>query len=121
MHARHADGWTRRRFLGGLTLAGTAGLLGLRSMPVTAEPPPETTRLRLGQIRSICRAPQYLTEEFLRGEGFTDVQYVARGKGSVGLAKALAAGEIDMTMQYIGPSIIQVDRGDPVVLLAGVQ
>jgi NitT/TauT family transport system substrate-binding protein len=43
------------------------------------------------------------------------------GYESAGLAKALAAGEIDMTMQYIGPSIIQVDRGDSVVLLAGVQ
>jgi NitT/TauT family transport system substrate-binding protein len=121
MRTPHAERWTRRAFLGRLTLAGTAGFLGLHPRLVAAEPPPETTRLRLGQIRSICRAPQYLTEEFLRGEGFTDVQYVARGKGSVGLAKALAAGEIDMTMQYIGPSIIQVDRGDPVVLLAGVQ
>jgi len=121
MRTPHAERWTRRAFLGRLTLAGTAGLLGLRSTWVAAEPPPETTRLRLGQIRSICRAPQYLTEEFLRGEGFTDVHYVARGQGSVGLAKALAAGEIDMTMQYIGPSIIQVDRGDLVVLLAGVQ
>jgi NitT/TauT family transport system substrate-binding protein len=121
MRAPHTARWTRRRFLGGLTLVGTAGLLGLPARPGAAEPPPETTRLRLGQIRSICRAPQYLTEEFLGSEGFTDVQYVVSGERSVGLAKALAAGEIDVTMQYIGPSIIQVDRGDPVVLLAGVQ
>jgi hypothetical protein len=29
MSLPQADGWTRRRFLGGLTLAGTAGLFGL--------------------------------------------------------------------------------------------
>jgi basic membrane protein A len=29
MSAQHVKGWTRRRFLGGLTLAGTAGVLGL--------------------------------------------------------------------------------------------
>ena len=30
MSAPQAEGWTRRRFLGGLTLAGTGGLLGIR-------------------------------------------------------------------------------------------
>jgi NitT/TauT family transport system substrate-binding protein len=115
-----AEDMSRREFLAGLMLTGTAGLLGLHPRSVAAEPP-ETTTLRLGQMYSICRAPQYLTEEFLRGEGFTDVQYVVTGNGSAGVAKALAAGKIDMTMQYIGPSIMQVDRGDPVVLLAGVQ
>ena len=37
MHDQRAEGWTRRTFLRGLTLAGTAGLLGLRSRPVAAE------------------------------------------------------------------------------------
>jgi NitT/TauT family transport system substrate-binding protein len=114
------EGWSRREFLAGLTLAETAGLLGLHLRPVAAEPPPETTRLRLSRVRSICRAPQDLTEEFLRGEGFTEVRYVAVAEG-LGTAKALASGEVDISMQYIGPSIIQVDKGDPLVLLAGVQ
>ena len=57
MRAQQAEGWTRRRFLGGLTLAGTAGLLSLHARPVAAEPPPETTRIRLVQIPSICQAP----------------------------------------------------------------
>jgi NitT/TauT family transport system substrate-binding protein len=48
MHAQQAEGWTRRRFLGGLTVAGTAGLLGLLPQPIAAEPPPETTKIRLG-------------------------------------------------------------------------
>jgi NitT/TauT family transport system substrate-binding protein len=120
MDGHDAARWSRRKFLGGLGLAGAAGCLGLGPGPAAAEPPPETRRLRLARIRSICRAPQYLTEEFLRGEGFTDVQYVVSA-GTVGPAKALASGEVDITMQYIGPTIIQLDRGDPIVLLVGVQ
>ena len=68
------DGWSRREFLHGLTLGGTAAPLGLRPEAIAAEPPPEITRLRLDQRPSICVAPQYLAEEFLRAEGFTDVQ-----------------------------------------------
>jgi NitT/TauT family transport system substrate-binding protein len=76
MSARQPEGWTRRRFLGGLILAGTAGLLGLHPGPVGAEPPPETTALRLIRRPStICVAPEPLAEELLQGEGFTDVQY----------------------------------------------
>ena len=72
MSAQHAARWSRRQFLGGLTLAGTAGLLGLRSRPVAAEPPPETTTIRLVQIPVIFIAPMYVAEELLQSEGFTD-------------------------------------------------
>jgi NitT/TauT family transport system substrate-binding protein len=87
----HAEGWSRREFLG-LTLAGTAGLLGLRPEPVAAEPP-ETTMLRLVQIPTrICEAPQYVAEDLLRSEGFTEVQYIKKGETS-GAESALASGE----------------------------
>jgi NitT/TauT family transport system substrate-binding protein len=76
--AQHAAGRTRRRFLGGLTLAGTAGLLGLSPRRVGAEPPPETTILRVTQAPSLCQAPQLIAEELLRGEGFSDPTYVKR-------------------------------------------
>ena len=68
----------RRDMLRSLTLATTAGVLGIRPTPAaTAEPPPETTALRLGQFAGgVCIAPQYIAEEFLQGEGFTQVQYV---------------------------------------------
>src|SRR3989442_13278991 len=69
----------RREFLSGLTLAGTAGLLGVRAQPADAEPPPETTRIRFPQPPSICVAPMLLAAELLRGEGFTDVQFVSGG------------------------------------------
>ncbi|MEW6299187.1 MAG: twin-arginine translocation signal domain-containing protein, partial [Thermodesulfobacteriota bacterium] len=35
MHRQHAEGWSRREFLGG-TLAGAAGLLGLNPEPLAA-------------------------------------------------------------------------------------
>jgi NitT/TauT family transport system substrate-binding protein len=120
MHRRHADGWSRREFLE-LTLAGTAGLLGLQPESLAAEQPPETTRLRLIQAPSICQAPQYVAEEFLQGEGFAEVQYVKQEgtAGTVWMEKALASGEADIGMHYAAPIIIRLDLGDPIVVLAG--
>jgi NitT/TauT family transport system substrate-binding protein len=63
MRTPQADGWTRRRFLGGLTLAGTAELLGLPARPVAAEPPPETTTLRIFEGPITCNAPPYAAQE----------------------------------------------------------
>jgi NitT/TauT family transport system substrate-binding protein len=99
-------------------LAGTAGLLGLRPDPIAADPPLETTTLRLVRIPSICMAPQYVAEELLRDEGFTDIQYVQK-EGTVGIEKALASGEADINMHFTTPTIIRLDAGDPVVILAG--
>jgi len=90
-----------------------------------AEPPPETRRLRLTRVPSICRAPQWIAEPLLMAEGFTDVQYVSVETGGRGTdlmtGAALASGQVDLSMQFIGPSILQVDAGNPIVLLAGVQ
>jgi NitT/TauT family transport system substrate-binding protein len=124
MHNQRAEGWTRRAFLGGLTVAGTVGLLGLRTRRVAAEPPPETTRLRLTKVPSTCRAPQWVAEELLAAEGFTEVHYVpveTGGKGADLTGSALVSGQVDLSMQFIGPSILQLDEGDPLVLLAGIQ
>jgi NitT/TauT family transport system substrate-binding protein len=119
MSAPHAARWSRREFLGGLTLAGTAGMLGLHSRPVTAEPPPETTRLRLVQTLSMCQAPQYIAEELLRGEGFTEVVYVKKA-GPYDIADALASGEVDLSLHFSARLIVRVDRGEPITILAGV-
>src|SRR5262249_22544487 len=62
--------------------------------------------------------------ELLAAEGFTAVHYVpvgAGGKGTNQTRAALVAGQVDLSMQFIGPSILQVDGGDPLVLLAGIQ
>jgi NitT/TauT family transport system substrate-binding protein len=118
MSPQHARRFSRRSFLGGVTLAGTAGLLGLHSRPVAVEPPPETTTLRLVRTPSICQAPQYVAEELLRTEGFTDVQYLVKPTpGEIG--KALASGEANINLHFAGPLIIGVDAGEPIVILAG--
>ena len=80
---------SRRDVLRGIGLAGAAALSG-RPCLAAAEPPPETTRLRLGKIPALCSAPQFFSEPLFQAEGFIDTQYVTRpGPPSWGL-KALA-------------------------------
>jgi NitT/TauT family transport system substrate-binding protein len=122
MNHRHMQHWNRRKFLGGLTLAGTAGLLDLHPRLVAAELPPETTRLRLHKTLGICIAPQYVADELLHLEGFTEVQYVAAdpAKLASSMYQQLAAGALDIGMAFVPAFIIQVDAGVPIVLLGGV-
>jgi NitT/TauT family transport system substrate-binding protein len=65
----------RRRFLATLSSASAAGLVG-SAKSFAQEAPPETTTLRLAKINGICIAPQYVAEELLRAEGFSDIRYV---------------------------------------------
>lgn len=108
--------WTRREFMSELTLAGTAGLLGVRPQTANAEPPLETTKLRLNRSLSICQAPQYVANALFEAEGFTDVQYV--GDRAVPEA-ALVSGDAQIGMLFVGPLLLRVDQGAPVVILAG--
>ncbi len=119
MSYRREGGWTRRRVLGGLTLAGTAGLLGLHPGSVAAEPPSETTTLRLDQWPAICFAPKYVAEELLHSEGFTEVQYV-KTETAVALQKALASGDTHFSLQPAGVFVPWLDAGDPIIVLAGL-
>src|SRR5262245_10842551 len=110
----------RRSFLRGAVTLSSVGLLAIRPHAAGAEPQLETTRVRLARVPSICRAPQYMTEELLRGEGFTDVSYI-RLQGTNDATEAIAADEVDITMQYVGPSIMQIDAGKPLIIVAGIQ
>jgi NitT/TauT family transport system substrate-binding protein len=110
----------RREFLRDTALVGAAGaLLGAPPRAVAAEPPPETTRIKLIEITGICIAPQYLAKDLLHGEGFTDVQYFQATAGTAAL-KALPAGNADISLTFVAPCAIQIDAGDPIVLLAGI-
>jgi NitT/TauT family transport system substrate-binding protein len=117
MSIQDAHPVSRRKFLGGLTLAG-AGLLGLRCGVSNAEAPLETTRIRFVHDPSICVTPQYLAEELLRADGFSEVQYVEATDG-LG-TRLVAAGGADMMMEFSGVYVTRIDAGDPIVLLAGV-
>ena len=118
MGIQHATTSSRRRFLGG-SVAGTAGLLGLLPRPAAAEPPPEMTSLRVHHSLSLCLAPQYVAEELLRAEGFTEVHYVTHEE-SGGLSEGLASGAADIGNDFAPMLIMQVDAGDPITILGGV-
>src|SRR5262245_62294936 len=109
--------FNRREFVGGLTLAGAAGLLGVGSDTARAEPPPETTRLRRIRTPATCVAPQFIAEELLQAEGFTDVQYIQRA--GYPQARLMASGEFDIVVSFLPTQIVLVDMGAPVVILAG--
>jgi NitT/TauT family transport system substrate-binding protein len=109
----------RRAFLRGATAAGVVARVGFRANRTDAEGPPETTRLRLVKTTSMCWAPQYVAEELLRAEGFSEVTYLDSPPGRP-VSKSLTAGEADLSMNFVGPNLIRVDQGDPVVFLAGV-
>ncbi len=68
---------------------------------------------------STCHAPQYLAEDLLRGEGFANVEYVKRAS-SADVSPTLAAGEADISMNFSGPVLLNLDVGHPLVVLGGV-
>ena len=106
----------RRDLLRGVGAAAAATLAG-RSRTADAEPPPETTKIRVHHSLSLCLAPQYVAEDLLRGEGFTNVQYVPHGPK--GLYPTLGSGEADIAGDFAPLLIIQLDRGTPIVVLEG--
>ena len=108
----------RRRFLATLSATGAAGLIGA-ARSFGQEPPLETTTVRLSKINGTCIAPQYLAEEFLRLEGFTDVKYVSSDAG-VGQSRSIARGEVDFSMNFAAPLVIPIDAGEPITIIAGV-
>jgi NitT/TauT family transport system substrate-binding protein len=110
---------TRRELLERVTLAGSAALLDLgRPGAARAEPPPEMTTLKIAQFGSLCVTPQYVAQELLRGEGFSDVQYPKTTGGD--LYHALATGKVDLSLGFVGPAIVAIDAGVPLVFLAGI-
>jgi NitT/TauT family transport system substrate-binding protein len=113
----------RRRLMQALAAAGAAaGLSGRIAIAASAEPPPETTRIRLPRAPSACLAPQYVAEDLLRAEGFNEIEYIGTGLLAAGLpgAQQMGAGEIDVGMNFAAPLVVAVDMGAPIVVLAGV-
>ena len=118
MRDQRDQGVSRRELLGGLTLVASVGFLGVHPESATAEPPPETTRIRLAHHPAIGTAPYFLAKEFLPAEGFTDVQDV-KTQSTLSI-KAVVAGEVDIALNFSGPLSTRVDAGDPLVILAGI-
>jgi NitT/TauT family transport system substrate-binding protein len=108
---------TRRRFLAMTALAGSAGILSPRGT-LAAERPLETTSVRIGKLGAICLAPQYVSEDFLRAEGFTDIRYVEVPAPAIG--RAIGRSEADFSTAFAVDPIQAIDAGSPIVVLADV-
>jgi NitT/TauT family transport system substrate-binding protein len=109
---------TRRRFLATLSLAGAAALARMPRAPA-AEDRPETTALRLLHKPSICGAPQYVAEELLRAEGFTDIRYIKLAS-SAEVNDAIMHGRADFDAHFAPQWASAIDGGGAVSVLAGV-
>src|SRR5438874_13808755 len=108
---------TRRRFLTTLSLAGAASMV--RAPPSqAAEGSLETTTVRLAKNEGLCIAPQYIADELLRAEGFTDIRYVFVPQSTTRV-KAIAGGEVDFSANFVAPLIVAVASGEPIIVLAG--
>jgi NitT/TauT family transport system substrate-binding protein len=100
-------------------MAGAAGILPPRRAPA-AEPALETTTVRLAKFPgSICVAPQYICDELLRAEGFTDVHYVDVDAGA-SPADDLGRGKFDFTISLTPQYLVAIDSRAPITVLAGV-
>jgi NitT/TauT family transport system substrate-binding protein len=108
---------TRRDFTNGMALTTAAAILGVSPRPADAEPPPEITRLKLARYPydHACLAPQWVAEELLRVEGFTDIEYTPTLS-----YEDLVTGKLDFAGAEIMGLLMSLDAGLPVVAIAGI-
>jgi len=110
---------TRRDALKTLACGTGAALLGLRADHCSAEPPPETNRIRILHAPIVCVAPQYVAEQLLHAEGFTEVQYTE--PGSMGtIADEIAHGRIDIGLKTAAFVVTALEAELPISVLAGI-
>ena len=115
MSDRRFNQWSRRDFLATAALAGTGALLGITIEFARRRAAAGDDANQIGQhTRRLCGAT-IVSEELLRAEGFTDVQYVKLKLDE--LYKAFASGAVDISMAYAPPFIIQIDSGKPSLCL----
>ena len=118
IHSPHSN-FTRRRFLSSTTALGAASILGWSEMS-RAEPPPETKKIRLFHAPFACFAPQYLAEELLHLEGFTEVEYVPGETNTQIAPDAVAKGNVDIIVWDAGTQVRSLDTDRRLVVLAGL-
>lgn len=109
---------SRRSFLARASAAGAAALLGLPRI-AQAEASPETTRIRFIHTPSICTAPQYVAEELLRFEGFSEIDYV-KATSTAAIAQSVAEGRADFSVKTAPYLITVIDAEQRIVVVAGL-
>jgi len=108
---------SRRSFLANASALSVGSFLGLPRM-ARAEPPLETKKIRLVHVPAICLAPQYLAEDLLRLEGFSEIEYVDITRTTT--YNALADGRADLTQSSAPDLIAGLDANVEVIALAGI-
>ena len=108
----------RRTFLTGVAAAGGASVIGLAPSVADAEPPPETTRIRLLRypFDVACMAPAWIAEELLKAEGFKTIEWVTFTDDWNFMGK----GGIDLTFYDAPGLILAIDEGQPLIGLGGM-
>ena len=109
--------FTRRRFLSGTTALGAASILGWPEIS-RAEPRPEIRKIRLVKLPAICIAPEYLAEELLRLEGFTEIEYVEIDRAAA--PDMLIADRADIAVDAPPQVLPGLDAGRQLVILSGL-
>jgi NitT/TauT family transport system substrate-binding protein len=74
--------------------------------------------VRLPKVLGVCVSPQYVAEELLRAEGFSDIRYVEIPATTV--AEAIGRGKLDFGLNYAPLLISAVDAGESLTVLAGI-
>ena len=108
----------RRGFLTSASLIAAVGALATRGS-LAAEAPLETTTIRLQKTTTICFAPLYVLDAFLRAEGFTDIEYVTAA-GGFSVAERVAHGDIDIGTSFAGTVVHHLDMDFPITALGGM-
>jgi NitT/TauT family transport system substrate-binding protein len=109
---------TRRRFLTAVSAAGAASLVPA-PRALAAEGNLETASVRFVKNPAICVAPQYYSQELLRGEGFTEISYVEAATADE-VVEIIASNRADFSLAFGINHIQWIDAGAPIVVLAGV-
>jgi NitT/TauT family transport system substrate-binding protein len=104
---------SRRDFLASLSAASVASLLGTRAS-LARDWPPEVTTLRIGYDSSICVAPNFIAENLLRAEGFTEIRYMPHS------LDAVARGDYSFDFDSVAGLLPFLDVGEPITVLAGL-
>ena len=115
---------SRRRFLTDLGCAGVAAVGGVGVVGVggrtslAEEPPPEITTIRMEKSPIItCIAPEYVADELLRAEGFTDIRHEPV---EIPPVQMVVRNELDWTLEFAPAVIKEVEAGAAVTMVAGV-
>src|SRR6478672_5712229 len=76
---------------------------------VAADPPPETTRIRIQDAPIACFAPLYIAQALLQAEGFTQVEYVTTSM-TTGPGLLLGEGKLDIIQDDTAAHLMNLER-----------